>query len=204
MAYQQRLLFSNRFLENPGTVSLNLYGFSISIYASILASLSSVSEEPIHAEEQADSPKEKPNDRFSYGVPISIGELCNTSVYDDSASKALEDLIKRVLGVRAADRFSELRRIKARWDFGKGEALSEGAVKNLSALLSRVKNAPPNIRLFLCSDGSLEIQWKSPEGERTSVFLKDDGFEVLHPEHHEEQAFSDSDFQGVLLNAGLV
>jgi hypothetical protein len=35
------------------------------------------------------------------------------------------------------------------------------------------------------------------------VFLKDDGFEVLHPEHQEEQAFSDSDFQGVLLNSGL-
>lgn len=136
-------------------------------------------------------------------MSISIGELCNTAVYDDSASKAVEDLVKRVLGERAGGRFSELRRIKALWDFGKGEALSGAAIKNLSALLSRVRIAQPNAKLFLSSDGSLEIQWKSAQGERTSMFFKDDGFEVLHPGRQEERAFSDSDFQGALASAGL-
>jgi len=155
--------------------------------------------------EESDVERTSPDvDRMRYYVsPISFGKLCNTSVDEPYATRALEDLVKRVFGARAAARFSELRNIKSGWDFGKGEALSEGTLNNLSALLSRVKNPPPDVRLFLSTDGSLEIQWKSRDGNRISVFAKNDGFEVFRDEQDEELAFSDSDLQGVLLAAGF-
>lgn len=205
MAYQQGLLVNELYLRAQSSISPNLFSASIPIYALILSSLISVAEARDRAEEESAVERAIPvNDRSSYDMRVSIGELCNTSVYDDSSGRALEDLVKRVLGERAAARFSELRRIKPGWDFGKGEALSDGAVRNLTALLSRVKSAPSNVRLFLSSDGSLEIQWRSRDGNRISVFAKDDRFELFQPEQDEEKTFSDSDFQGVLLAAGII
>ena len=141
---------------------------------------------------------------YNENAPFSFGELCNTSVYDDSANKALEDLVKRVLGARVADRFAELRRIKPGWDFGEGEALHDAALSNLSALLSQTKVSPRSPKLFLSSDGSLELRWRSKSDDRICLFVKDDRFEVFDPNGNGESVFMDSEVQSALRSAGLL
>jgi len=135
---------------------------------------------------------------------VSLGELCNTSARDDSQSRALRDLVARVLGERAADRFSELSKIGSGWDFGRGESLHEAVVANLSSLLSRTVTSPSNSRLFLTRDGSLELRWQSESEGRISIFVKADRFEVFKAEIDEESVFMESEVRDTLRTAGLL
>jgi hypothetical protein len=145
---------------------------------------------------------ETPGDYRS--VRVSLGELCNTSALDDSQSRALRDLIVRVLGERSANRFTEITKIRSGWDFGRGEALHERAIANLSALLSRTETPPPNSRLFLTTDGSLELRWQSEAEGRISIFVKNDRFEVFKAESDEESVFMESEVRNTLQTAGLL
>jgi len=205
MAHLQRNLLLELCRVATGSVSANVLAPPTQIDALLRHLLGITPEVNNDVGKEPDMERKNPDDdRARYFVQsISFGKLCNTSVDDPYARRAIEDLVKRVLGARAAVRFSELRNIKSGWDFGKGEALGEGTLNNLSALLSRVRNPPPSVRLFLSADGSLEIQWKSRDGNRISVFARNDGFEVFRAEQDEELAFPDSDLQGVLLAAGV-
>ncbi len=119
---------------------------------------------------------------------VLVGELCNTSIYDYSEEKAVEDLVKRVLGDRAANRFSELRNIKQGWRFGGGEALSPASGSNFSALLQRIRFTPPNSRLFLLEDGSLAVRWKKSDNLKITVVARASGFDLVEesPENEVE------------------
>ena len=156
-------------------------------------------------ETTAVSDKKEPETAGDYSrTRVSLGELCNTSALDDSPSRALRDLVARALGERAAHRFSELSKIGSGWDFGRGEALHEAAVANLGALLSRIVTSPPNSRLFLTTDGSLELRWQSESEGRISIFVKDDRFEVFKAESDEESVFMESEVRDTLRTAGLL
>jgi hypothetical protein len=135
---------------------------------------------------------------------LSIGALSNTDVSDDSPNAALQALLSRVLGERAANRFSELSRIRYGWDFGRGESLHQAALGNLIALLSHTVTSPPNPKLFLSADGSLEMRWQSPLQGRISVFIKDDRFEIFKADAQEDSVFMASEVGDTLRAAGLL
>ena len=126
-----------------------------------------------------------------------------TSSSDEPIHTAASALVKKVLGKRACERFSELKSVNEGWNFGRGAAMAEKAESNLAGFLSRVEHPPENARLFLLDDGAIEVQWRNLDNKRVSVISTTEGFEVLRQNSEEEQRFSDSEFEKLIKAAGL-
>jgi hypothetical protein len=129
---------------------------------------------------------------------LSVGELCNTSFYDDTEKKAVENLVQRVLGARAANRFLELKNIKQGWKFGRGEAVSPAAESNFSALLQRIRFNPSNSRIFLLEDGSLALRWKKSDEIKITVVARASRFDLVEESAESEVEFKSSDLESVI------
>jgi len=125
------------------------------------------------------------------------------TVSDAHMDLIMRKLTEQVLGRKAADRFSELKKISRGWNFGKGEPMTEGAQRNLLALLLHLTNPPPDPRLFLLSDGSLELRWKLSDERRVSIISTPVGFEVFDSNLDEEMTCADYDVEGILKAVGL-
>jgi hypothetical protein len=138
------------------------------------------------------------SDELSEQLYSLVSSPRNVTVSDAHMDLILEGLVEQVLGRKALDRFSELKKISHGWNFGKGEPMTERARRNLHALLLHLANPPPDPKLFLLSDGSLELMWKLSDEKQVSVISTSAGFEVFHSSLDEEMSFTDNDFQGVL------
>jgi hypothetical protein len=204
MAIVQITTINDPFVWGLNSNTANLRGPQIPIEY-VLWILRNISDSADIIDTRPVSDRTRPQSAGDYSrSSISLGELCNVSAFDDSHNRALGDLVGRVLGERAALRFSELSKIGSGWDFGYGDALHEAAIVNFSALLSQTLTPPTNPKLFLTRDGSLEMRWRSESEGRISIFVKDDRFEVFKSKTEEESVFMESELPDTLRTAGLL
>ena len=133
---------------------------------------------------------------FSVNQNFFVAPIFQGGVFIEDSEKPLRELVERTLGPRAERRFAELAQIQSGWGSGQGRAMDERAKGNLATFLTNLTQNLPEVRLFLLTDGSIELTWDRKEEIPNSLIVKASGFEVFH--ENEEDAFSESDLSHLL------
>ena len=80
--------------------------------------------------------------------------------------RAIVSDIQRMIGDQAYQRFQEIQKLKAGWDFGVGEDFNQKVVSNLQKLAEtfRFPLAQDRLRIYPNHEGGVDLHWKDSTG----------------------------------------
>jgi hypothetical protein len=148
-------------------------------------------------ETEREQPRRTLQESLSQKLSALFDRNKNIDVQDARSGGTSEEIIASVLGQAALTRFSELRKIRAGWNFGEGLPMSSAAELNLLFLLSKLGRPIQNPRLFLMDDGGIELQWKDSSSARISIVATETEFE-LYMRGSTEKRFELRDYNELL------